>query len=75
MTAKELLIDEIEKLPDDKIERIIDFIKSLKSLKEDYTPKNLDATQKKLLDLMKYTISSGRKDFAEKHDKYLYGIE
>jgi hypothetical protein len=33
----------------------------------------LDAEQKGLLDLLNSTIDSGRGDFAEQHDHYLYG--
>jgi hypothetical protein len=34
----------------------------------------LNEEQKRLLDLLNYTIDSGRGDFAEKHDAYLYGV-
>ncbi len=33
----------------------------------------LDAEQEGLLDLLNSTIDSGRGDFAEQHDHYLYG--
>jgi hypothetical protein len=34
----------------------------------------LNKEQQELLELLNYTIDTGRGDFAEKHDHYLYGI-
>jgi len=46
--------------------RVADYIKPILSENE----KKLDSEQRELLDLLNYTVDTGRKDFAEKHNFY-----
>ncbi len=64
-----------------KIDLIISFLKEIPFIeineqnfviKEQVDKKELDKEQKELLDLLNYTIDSGRGDFAERHNHYIY---
>jgi len=60
----------IEQLSYAQLQKVSDYINILFSQAEET---KLDDEQKELLDLLNYTIDSGRGDFAEQHDRYLYG--
>jgi hypothetical protein len=75
MTERELLVERIIKLPDNKFRKIKEVLDSIEKEDVNATEKHLSDTQVKLLDLMKHTVSTGRGDFSINHDKYLYGIE
>jgi hypothetical protein len=76
MTRQEVL-ELVEQLPEQQLPIVADFIHSImppldveNGLDDD---EELDEDQKRLLNLLNYTISSGRGDFAENLDHYLYG--
>lgn len=64
----------VNQLPESQLEKVAEYIRQL--LQKTKNPSAaLDAEQEGLLDLLGATISSGRGDFAEQHDHYLYGKE
>ncbi|MDM8566678.1 hypothetical protein QUF74_13630 [Candidatus Halobeggiatoa sp. HSG11] len=67
--SKQEVIGLVNQLSDTQLIKVSDYIKQIFLQKE---PK-LDEEQQELLKLLDYTIDSGREDFAEKHDHYLYG--
>jgi len=71
LTAKENIINMIDRLPEQQLQKVINYIVLIKNEKHDETI--LTQEQQELLDLLNYTIDTGRGDFAENHDAYLYG--
>jgi len=70
MLVRQEVIKMIELLPDKQLERIAAYIRLI----QNEMPEKASLTQEQyeLLDLLNYNIDSGRVDFAENHDKYLY---
>jgi hypothetical protein len=66
---KEQVISMIGQLSYAQLQKVSDYINILFSQAEET---KLDDEQKELLDLLNYTIDSGRGDFAEQHHRYLY---
>jgi len=71
--SKQEVISMINQLSDSQLLNVADYIKQMFSPKIREHKTELDKEQEKLLELLNYTIDSGRGDFAEKHDYYLYG--
>jgi hypothetical protein len=70
--SKQEVIHIIEQLSEEQLEKVFDYISVTFFQKNtDVTP--LDEEQRELLELVNDTIDTGRGDFAEKHDQYLYG--
>ncbi len=67
---KQEVISMIEQLSYAQLQKVSDYINILFSQAEETKS---DDEQKELLDLLNYTIDSGRGDFAEHHDRYLCG--
>jgi hypothetical protein len=61
----------INQLSDDQIQHVAHYIVTLFQEKNSEVP--LTEEQQDLLDLLNDTIHTGRGDFAEHHDHYLYG--
>jgi hypothetical protein len=68
--SRQEIINRLNQLSDSQLKQISDYIESTFSGER----MELNEEQKRLLDLLNYTIDSGRGDFAEKHDAYLYGV-
>ena len=66
------VIEMINGLSEIQLQKVADYIHQIVSTKIRERKKELDKEQQELLDLLNYTIDSGRKDFAERHDDYLY---
>ena len=71
--SRQEVIDMINQLSDEQLQELGDYIKPIFSQTIKVHEKRLNKEQKELLGLLKYTIDSGRGDFAEAHDHYLYG--
>ncbi|MBC8186138.1 hypothetical protein H8E88_34070 [candidate division KSB1 bacterium] len=71
--SRQEVINIVSQLSDDQLQNLVDYIKLMFSKKTNVQEKKLNQEQKELLDLLNYTIDSGREDFAEHHDRYLYG--
>ncbi|OQX02136.1 MAG: hypothetical protein BWK80_58590 [Desulfobacteraceae bacterium IS3] len=67
---KQEVMNMIGQLSYTQLQKVSDYIKILSSQTEETIS---DDEQKELLDLLNYTIDSGRGDFAEQHHRYLYG--
>jgi hypothetical protein len=63
----------INQLSDEQLQKLANYVKLTFIQKVKLNEKKLNNEQKELLDLLNYSIDSGRGDFAEKHDHYLYG--
>lgn len=72
--SRQEVINMINQLSDEQLQKVVDYIKLMFFQKAKVYEKELDKEQKELLDLLNYTINSGRGDFAEQHDHYLYGV-
>ena len=64
----------VSQLSDEQLQKLVDYVKLMFSQKVNVHENKLNKEQKELLDLLNYSIDSGRGDFAEKHDHYLYGF-
>jgi hypothetical protein len=73
MTSKQELMNMIDELSEDQLQKVIDYIRLMLFQKEKEEEIQLSEEQKRLLELLDYTIDTDRGDFAEKHDSYLYG--
>jgi len=71
--SRQEVIEMINQLPDEQLPKVVDYIKQLFLQKTEVYVEKLSREQEELLDLLNYTIDSGRGDFAERHDHYLYG--
>lgn len=71
--SRQEVISLINQLPDEQLQKVVDYIKQMFLEKTEVLEKKLSKEQEELLDLLNYTIDSGRGDFAECHDHYLYG--
>lgn len=71
MSKQDVII--IYQLPDDQIQQVANYIMRIWSQPQG---KNSPLTeeQSELIDLLNNTIQTGRGDFAEHHDMYLYGM-
>jgi hypothetical protein len=63
LTAKENIINMIERLPEQQLQKVINYIILIKNEKHDETI--LTQEQQELLDLLNYTIDTGRVDFSD----------
>jgi hypothetical protein len=72
--SRQEVISMVNQLPESQIEKVAEYITQLFQKTRNHSA-TLDAEQESLLDLLGSTISSGRGDFAEQHDHYLYGHE
>jgi hypothetical protein len=76
MTRQDV-IELVEQLPERQLPIVADFIHSIMPPLEAENglgnDEELDEDQKRLLNLLNHTISSGRGDFAQNLDHYLYG--
>ena len=68
------VITMVNRLSDEQLQRVVGYIKLMFAQKTKVYEKKLNNEQKELLDLLNYTIDSGRGDFAGKHDHYLYEV-
>ncbi|CAN2042248.1 hypothetical protein GMMP15_730063 [Candidatus Magnetomoraceae bacterium gMMP-15] len=71
---KQEVIYMLDSLSNDQLKNILDYIKHKFFQQEKVIKTKLNEEQQELLELLDYGIDSGRGDFAEKHDHYLYGI-
>lgn len=72
--SRQEVIGLVNQLPESHLEKVAEYIRQLFQKTKEHSLA-LDAEQEGLLDLLGSTISSGRGDFAEQHDHYLYGKE
>jgi len=70
--SKQEVINMVNQLSDSQLLKVADYIKQMFSQKAREHKTELDKEQQGLLELLNYTIDSGRGNFAEKHDRYLY---
>lgn len=70
--SRQEVISMVNQLSDNQLAKAAEYIRQLFD-KAKERPAALDAEQNGLLDLLNSTIDSGRGDFAEQHDHYLYG--
>lgn len=71
--SREEVIEMVNQLPEEQLQKVVDYLKQLFLQKTEVSVEKLSKEQEELLDLLNYTIDSGRGDFAERHDHYLYG--
>jgi beta-galactosidase beta subunit len=71
--SRQDVIEMINQLSESQLQKVADYIHQIVSLKIKDRKTEIDKEQTELLALLHYTIDSGRKDFAERHDYYLYG--
>lgn len=72
--TKQEVIELVKQLSENQLKELTKFIENI-ILKEDEDSDPIeDAEQQNLLNLLNYTIESGREDFAKEHNYYLYGI-
>ncbi len=70
--SRQEVINMVNQMSESQLAKVSEYIMQLfQKVKE--RPAALDAEQEGLLDLLNCTIDSGRQDFAEQHDHYLYG--
>ncbi|CAK8723905.1 hypothetical protein GCAAIG_13830 [Candidatus Electronema halotolerans] len=70
--SRQEVISMVNQLSESQLTKVAEYIKQFfEKTKERASA--LDAEQEGLLDLLNSTIDSGRGDFAEQHDHYLYG--
>jgi len=69
--SRQEIINRLNQLSDSQLKQISDYIESTFSGER----MELNEEQERLLDLLNHTIDSGRGDFSEKHDDYLYGVQ
>lgn len=70
MNARQEVMNLIGELSESQIKKVIDCIRTIRKEKKET---GLTGEQKELLSLLNCTINTGRGDFAEKHDRYIYG--
>jgi hypothetical protein len=70
--SRQEVISMVNQLSENQLAKAAEYIRQLFD-KAKERPAALDAEQNGLLDLLNSTIDSGRGDFAEQHDHYLYG--
>ena len=70
--SRQEVINMVNQMSESQLAKVSEYIMQLfHKMKE--RPAALDAEQEELIDLLDCTIDSGRQDFAEQHDHYLYG--
>jgi hypothetical protein len=74
MAAKQEVMGMIQQLSEDQLQNVLNYIKMI-FVQLGKSESQMDEEQKGLLDLLNYTIDTGREDFAEKHDDYLYRMQ
>lgn len=72
--SRQDVIGLVNQLSESQLEKVAEYITQLFQKTRNHSAA-LDAEQEGLLDLLGSTISTGRGDFAEQHDHYLYGKE
>lgn len=72
--SKQEVIHIIEQLSEEQVEKVFEYITVMFFQNDHDEEARLDDEQQELLELANETITTGRGDFAEKHDKYLYGL-
>ncbi len=70
--SRQEVIDTICQLSEDQLQKAIDYITLILHEGEQEKNPDTDEEQRTLLELLNYTINTGRGDFAEKHDYYLW---
>ncbi len=70
--SRQEVIDTISQLPEHQLQKAICYITLIIHEGEQEKNSGTDEEQQELLELLNYTINTGRGDFAEKHDHYLY---
>ena len=70
--SRQEVISMVNQLSESQLTKVAEYIKQFFEKTKERAPA-LDAEQEGLLDLLNSTIDSGRGDFAEQHDHYLYG--
>ncbi len=71
--SKQEVISMVNQLSDSQLLKVADYLRQMFFQKAKEHKTELDKEQQGLLELLNYTIDSGRGDFAEKHDHYIYG--
>lgn len=72
MDLRQDIINMLDQLSENQLQRVIACIREI-SLREEKEKKSLlDEEQQELLGLLAHTVDTGRGDFAEKHNSYLY---
>jgi len=72
MLARQEVMNVVGQLSDEQLRKVLDYIRLTFFTPEESEPGS-DEEQKTLLDLLDHTVDTGRGDFSEKHDDYLYG--
>lgn len=77
MILRDYIIEKIKSLPDEALEELDDFIKSLETrISEKPSPTPKEEIGKEIDPLSQVIgICEGPSDLAERHDKYIYGIK
>jgi hypothetical protein len=70
---KQEVMNRVEQLSAVQLQKVSEYISLLFSQTEKETETASDDEQKQLLDLLNDTIDTGRGNFAEHHNRYLYG--
>ncbi len=71
MPERQEVMNVIDQLSEDQLQKVLDYVRLMFFQTEESEAK-LDEEQRTLLDLLNYTVATGRGDFSEKHDDYLY---
>ncbi|MCP4113747.1 MAG: hypothetical protein GY749_50835 [Desulfobacteraceae bacterium] len=69
--SRQEVIDTISQFSEDQLQKAISYITLILHEGEQEKNSAIDE-QQELLELLNYTVNTGRGDFAEKHDHYLY---
>jgi|GEM_PF-1880444 len=72
MDLRRDIINMLNQLSEDQLQRVIACIKEISLMEDKAKELQLDEEQQELLGLLAHTVDTGRGDFAEKHDHYLY---
>lgn len=70
--SRQEVISMVNQLSESQLTKVAEYIKQFFEKAKERTA-TLDAEQEDLLGLLNSTIDSGRGDFSEQHDHYLYG--
>lgn len=74
MAAKQEIINMVDQLPKKQLKKVVDYIRVLLLQENKGKEIKLEEEQEQLLELLNCTIDTGRGDFAENHNHYLYGV-
>ena len=72
MDLRHDIINMLDQLSEDQLQRVIACIREIYLREENAKELQLDEEQQELMDLLAHTVDTGRGDFAEKHNRYLY---